>query len=165
MRFLFLLISLTVFSAAPLGAALAAPVPPVEPATITAADLSRDAVEARIGRKLKFSERIALSVVRGKVKRQARKRAKAGPDGTVVDAPSLLSMILGILAFAVAIFTPFAFFLAIAALVLGIVGLGRVKRAEGYRTGKGFAVAGIVLGGIWLVLLLLLIVLLLIFFR
>ncbi len=163
MRLLFILCSF-LFIAAPLDAALAAPAVPTAGATALTADLSREAVEAQLGRKLKFSERIALSIVRKKAKKQARKLAKNDP-ATVLDVPSLLSMIFGIFAFILTPFTAFAIFPAIAALVLGIIGLGRVKREEGYRTGKGFAIAGIALGGVWLLLALILLGLLLTVFR
>jgi hypothetical protein len=140
------------FFVVPLEAALGTPALPAQAETISSVDLSREAMEAKLGRKLKFTERIALSVVRGKAKREARKQANNSPDGTVVDVTSLVSMILGILAFVFVFFTGYAFFLAVAALVMGIVGLGRVNRDSGYRKGKGFAIAGIALGGTWLFL-------------
>ena len=165
MRALFLMFTLSFFFAPPLSAALTAPVAEAAPApssTFTPADLSRKAVEARLGRKLKFTERIALSIVRKKAKKQARKRAENGPeDGTITDVPSLLAMIFGILGIIFTFLIGVGILFSIAALVLGIVGLSRVKREAGYRKGKGFAIAGIVLGGLVLLLLLLVLVIVL----
>ncbi len=163
MRHLFLLLFLT-FIAGPLDAALAAPVVPTNSIALT--DFSREAVEAQLGRKLKFTERIALSIVRKKAKKQARKKTKRGSgDGTVTDVPSLVAMVCGILGFLGIWVTLFAGLLGVAALILGIIGLGRFKKEPGYRKGKGFAIAGIVLGGTLIALLLLVAAVLLIVFR
>lgn len=156
-RYLLLLFTACLFFATPLDAALAGPVLPAQAETVSAIDLSLETVEAKLGRKLKFTERIALSIVRGKAKKQARKQAKNGPDGMVVDGISLTSMILGILAFVGVFVSGFAFFFALGALVLGIIGLNRINQSPDYRTGNGFAIAGIALGGAWLVLAILLV--------
>ena len=165
MRYILLLFTACLFFATPLQAALSAPLPAEQTERYAGADLSREAVEAQIGRKLKFTERIALSIVRTKAKKKARKLAKNGPDGTVVDGLSLASMILGILAFVGIIAGFFPYYLAIAALVLGIVGLGRVNREQGYLRGKGYAIAGIALGGTWLFLAILAVGLLILAFN
>jgi hypothetical protein len=103
--------------------------------------LDRAQVEQQLGRKLKFKERVALSVVRGKAKRQARRAAKAAAGVSPVDGYAVASLICGILGF-------FTFFTAIPALVLGIISLGRFNRDPQYRSGKGMAVAGVILGGL-----------------
>jgi hypothetical protein len=168
MRFLFLMLTLVFLSVQPLSAALAAPVAEAAAtpsSTFTPADLSREAVETKLGRKLKFTERIALSIARKKAKKQARKRAKNGPgDGTVTDTPSLLALIFGIIGIPLTFVFGIGILFSIAALVLGIVGLGRIKREEGYRKGRGLAITGIVLGGLMLLLLLLGVAVLLLFF-
>jgi uncharacterized membrane protein len=48
---------------------------------------------------------------------------------------------------------------SIAALILGIIGAGQIKRSGGNEKGTGLAVAGIVLGAIGLVLVILFIAL------
>lgn len=159
-RYFLLLFTACLFFAAPLEAALAAPALPAQTETISAVEhLSREAVEAKLGRKLKFTERIALSVVRGKAKKQARKLAKNGPDGTKVDGLSLASMILGILSIVGLVLVPVAILFAIAALVLGIIGLSNINRNPGYLSGRGYAITGIVLGGGLLFLVMLVVVL------
>lgn len=125
------------------AAAVASPAPIAQ--EVTSADLSRDAVEAKLGRKLKFKERIALSVARGKMKRSERRKARGGST----DGLAIASFVCGILGL-------FLFFTAIPALVLGIISLGRYNRGE-YYTGKGLAITGVVLGGLVLFLVFLLI--------
>ncbi|MEL7159808.1 MAG: DUF4190 domain-containing protein [Bacteroidota bacterium] len=117
---------------------------PVAPA---GQQFERAAVEDRLGRKLKFKERIALSVVRGKLKRQ-QKHAVRRRSGGPTDGLAIASMVCGILGF-------FTVFTALPALVLGIVSLGRFRRDPQYRTGKGMAIAGIIMGGLVILSLLL----------
>jgi len=110
--------------------------------TITPAQqFERQHVEQQLGRKLKFKERIALSIIRGKAKRQSRRAAKIAAGGSPVDGYAIASLVCGILGI-------ITFFTAVPALVLGIISLGRFKRDPQYRTGKGMAIAGVVLGGL-----------------
>ncbi|MEO0732738.1 MAG: DUF4190 domain-containing protein [Bacteroidota bacterium] len=113
----------------------------------------RATVEKRLGRKLKFKERIALSVVRGKLKRQHR-RATRPRNGGPADGFAIASLVCGILGW-------FTGITAIPALILGFVSLSRFKRDPQYRTGKGMAIAGIILGGLVILLGLIILVLLL----
>ncbi|SER00505.1 DUF4190 domain-containing protein [Neolewinella agarilytica] len=112
--------------------------------------LDRAHVEQQLGRKLKFKERIGLSIIRGKAKRQARRAAKTAAGGSPVDGYAVASLVCGILGF-------FTFFTAIPALVLGIIALGRFNRDPQYRSGKGMAIAGVILGGLVLFAVLLII--------
>ena len=161
MRLFLLFFALAFISASPLEAALSAPAAPV----VTEADLSREAVEAKLGRKLKFTERVALSLVRKKAKKQAKRAARGKADGRVTDTMSLVSMILGILGLVLAVVTIYGGLLSVAALVLGIIGLSRIRRAPDLLKGKGFAIAGIVLGGAYVALVLLIVAILLTVFR
>ncbi|MEM9527757.1 MAG: DUF4190 domain-containing protein, partial [Bacteroidota bacterium] len=123
--------------------------PVAEETTVTVADLERAAVEKKLGRKLKFKERIALSIVRGKAKRQARKKRKPRTAGPT-DGFAIASLVCGILGF-------FTGITAILAIIFGIVALGNIERDPQYLRGRGMAIAGIVLGGVVLLLLLLLV--------
>jgi hypothetical protein len=108
--------------------------------TYSLEDLQRDKVEARLGRKLKFKEKVGLWILKKRVKRQER-RAKRAQRGTgPVDGLAIASFICGILGF--------LGITAIAAVVLGIISLSGFSRDPGFRTGRGFAIAGIVLGGL-----------------
>lgn len=117
--------------------------------TITLADLERSAVEKKLGRKLKFKERIALSFVRGKAKRQARKERKPRTDGPT-DGFAIASLVCGILGFLTGI-------TAIPAIVFGIISLSNIEKNPQYLRGRGMAIAGIILGGIVVLLILLLV--------
>lgn len=74
-----------------------------------------------------------------------------GSDGKI-DTSSLLSVIFGAAALISLSFFPLLILLSIPALILGIVGLGRVKR-DGTK-GKGLAIAGIVTGGLGILVML-----------
>jgi prepilin-type processing-associated H-X9-DG protein len=78
--------------------------------------------------------------------------AKAVVPGT--SGKAIASFVLGLLSFVCSIFT------GIPAIVLGYFGLKDVKQSGGLRTGKGFAIAGIVLGSISSLLLVLYVVVL-----
>lgn len=139
------------------GSASAALVPAVTAPTATeipaATDMSRKAVEAQLGRKLKFTERIALSIAR----KQAKKQRKAAAPGGKMDTISLIAGILGILTIPLLFLGWVGALTALAALILGIIGLGRTRR-DGFRSGKGFAITGVVIGGLYYLLFLLLVV-------
>lgn len=140
-----LLLLLFIVSSFSVNAALSAPAADGHaeiPISLQSQDLSRDAVEARLGRKLKLKERLGLSIVRGNLKRAERRAAKGKPaGGAPADGLAIASMVCGILGL-------FLFFPAIPAVVLGIISLGRFKRDPQYRTGKGMAIAGVILGGL-----------------
>jgi len=141
MRFSFLFVLLITLSTSSRAAFVPAAAADAE-TTVTSADLTREAVEAKLGRKLKFKERLGLSVARGKMKRAERRKAKGKPraDGPT-DGMAIASLVLGILGLLFII--P-----AVPALVLGILSLSRIKRNPQYLKGKGMAIAGIVMGGL-----------------
>lgn len=130
---------LLLVAALPARAALAPPAT-VVPTEISAKDLSREAVEQKIGRKLKFKERVALALARGKMKR-AERRGSRPQAGGPTDGFAIASLVCGILGL-------FLLFTAIPALVFGIISLGRINRDPQYLRGKGMAIAGIILGGL-----------------
>jgi hypothetical protein len=109
-------------------------------------------MEAHLGRKLKFGERIALGIV----KRKARKQQRRNENNGITDGLAVASLVVGIgsillLAGGIGILT------AIIGLIMGIVSLGRINRNPEFRTGKGLAIAGIAINGgvIFLVILVL----------
>lgn len=133
--------------------ALSAPATPVDlfaqevPASSSKAStpvLNREALEAKLGRKLKFKERIVYGILKRKVKRQQKRQARGGP----VDGLALGSFIAGLLTLVLLLVSsPVSLLTGLVALILGIVGLGRFRRNPEFRTGKGYAIAGIAIGG------------------
>ena len=102
------------------------------------------AIENRVARKLPFGQRIALKLVQKKIrkhqKKSARARIKDNPDNLATFA-----LVLGVLTYALLAIPAVAalsFFVAIGAVVAGILALKR--------GGSKFrAILGIVLGGIF----------------
>lgn len=133
--FLFCLFALT---GTPAQAAFSVP-PAAQEVKSESPQLDRALVEQQLGRKLKFKERVALSIIRGKAKRQKRRAAKIAAGEKPVDGYAVASLVCGILAF-------FTVITGVAAIVLGIIALGRFKRDPQFRTGKGMAIAGIITG-------------------
>lgn len=165
MKYLFLIFSI-LFATAPAYAALS--LPPVDSPVSTAGQqltsesLSRQAVEARLGRKLKFTERVGLSVARGKMKRSERRAAKKAKGAAPVDGFAVVSAgltIIGIALFVILLgeitAILFPLLLGLMAGVFGLISLGRFKRNPQLRSGKGLAIAGLVMGGVVMLVLLL----------
>jgi hypothetical protein len=86
-----------------------------------------------------------LSSVRPPPLREAARAVPSGPQKTSTLA--VWSLILGILSFIFFIFT------AIPAVTFGHISLGHIKQSRGALTGRGLAIAGLVLGYLWLCLL------------
>ena len=103
--------------------------------------MQKEKIEARLGRKLKFKEKIGLWILKKRVKRQERRAKRAQRGGGPVDGLAIASFVCGILGFLIG-------WPAIAALVLGIVSLSGFNRNPGFRRGKGYAIAGIIMGGV-----------------
>ncbi len=115
-------------------------------------DLSRKELETKMGRKLKFGERIAIGIVKRKLK-QERKRAGNNEPGEVkMDGLGIAGFVCGV----VGIFT-FGL-LSILAIVFSAIALGRINRDPERIRGKGLAIAGLVLGVLSVLLLTTLIV-------
>ena len=102
------------------------------------------AIENRVARKLPFGQRIALKLVQKKIrkhqKKSARARFKDNPDNLATFALILGALTYGLLA--IPAVAALSFFVAIGAVVAGILALKR--------GGSKFrAILGIVLGGIF----------------
>ena len=78
------------------------------------------------------------------------------------DTTSIVAMILGVVGLASLLFFPYLMILCVPGLILGIVGLRRVKH-EGTK-GYGFAIAGIVTGALGILLALTVVVAALVIF-
>ena len=114
---------------------------PTDPVIQVEERLDRKAIETDLGRRLTLRERIGLSILRAKLKRQARRQA-AHPEQTEAkgtNGMAIAGFVCGVLAFFVA-----GIILGPLAIVFSGIGLSRTKtRNEGQ---KGLAVAGLVLG-------------------
>ena len=102
------------------------------------------AIENRVARKLPFGQRIALKLVQKKIrkhqKKSARARFKDNPDNLATFALILGALTYGLLA--IPAVAALSFFVAIGAVVAGILALKR--------GGSKFrAILGIVLGGLF----------------
>lgn len=146
----YLLLLFLFLIAPPTEAAVVAPANPAPTTTYSLADLDRVKIEARLGRKLKLKEKVGLWILKKKMKRQERRAKRTQRGAGPVDGLALASFVCGILG--LVIFWP-----AILALVLGIISLDGLNRNPGYRTGRGFAITGIILGGIVILAFLLLV--------
>jgi len=145
MKFLLFLFCGVFLSMGHLDAALAAPptVAETTAATPTAIIVDRADLEAHLGRKLTFKERIAFGIV----KRKARRQEKRAQNNGVTDGLGVASFVIGLGSILLLTAAGLGFLTAIVGLVLGIVSLGRINRNPEFRTGKGFAIAGIAING------------------
>ena len=102
-------------------------------------------IEARIGRKLKFKEKLGLLIIRKAVKKSKRKKVRTSGSGNLMGVLSLTLGVLSIPAIALAVESPYflvmGLLFSIAAVTLGIIGL---KRKESKRV---FSILGIIFGG------------------
>ncbi len=115
-------------------------------------------IRARTGKKLSFGKRIGLKVLQAKYKK-AQKKALRQETNDVggTDTVSLLSFIFSLTAFLLSwLFGPFIL-LGLAGLILGIIALADSDRFR-RKTGKGFAIAGVAIGGTLFLLLVLAVV-------
>lgn len=154
----YLLILLVLICGMTTASAAFAPVQPVIPQPTTSVNienLSRTALEARLGGKLTFKERIGLSVARGKAKR-AERRAKQGKVDRPESGMALISFFLGLLSvlsvlllFVTEAEAFFSIFLILSpiALIVSLVTLLFWNRNP-QRKGKGLAIAGVVMSGL-----------------
>lgn len=140
-----LLFTLSITSA--VSAAVVAP-PAV---SAEAAIPSRADLEAQLGRKLTFSERVAVKVLARKQKKQAKKANRPG-DG-YGNGMAIAGFVLGVLSL-----LGLSIIAGIPAIIFSAIGLRKANR-EG-RPHRGLAIAGLVCGIISVALLLLLVLIL-----
>jgi ABC-type dipeptide/oligopeptide/nickel transport system permease component len=130
-----------------------------EKATPTTVTLDRATLEAELGRKLTFKERIGFRIVNKQLKKQAKradKRAKGkagGKNGEVNKRMAVLAFIFGLVGITLGAIVPFVFLLVIPGLILGIIALNRANQYPDEYGGRGLAIAGIVLSGIGVLLM------------
>ncbi len=133
------------------------PAPPERQTSINLLEDNNKTISAKLGHKLSFKEKIGFSLLRGKLKKAERKKAKGqeyGRDGLPIA--SLILGILSILGFGLFLFP------ALLAVIFGAVSLKRNRYVDPPR--YNMAIWGIVLGGISLLLTLTIVYLLILIF-
>jgi len=123
--------------------------------------LDRVQLESQLGIKLKFKERIALSILKAKVKKSEKKAQNANAEDyyAVTDGFAIAGFVLGILSLLV-----FGILFGILAIIFSAISLGRIRKFDGLYKGRSLATAGLVMGIIAVALSILVLVLVLAFF-
>ena len=110
--------------------------------------LSPKKIKDKTGQKVSFKDKMLLKIARKASKKATKKQNRGDLPFDKTSVASFVLSGLGLLAFVV----PFVFGLfAIAGLVLGIIALTRKGNYDSKR-GRGFAIAGVILGGLYLIL-------------
>jgi len=106
--------------------------------------LKKKALETKIGRKLTIKEKIALRVVKRKIKKDPN-YANLGPDDELDEPKKTDGMaIAGFVCGLVSIFFA-GIILGILGVVFSAISFGNIEKSK-YKKGKGLAIAGLVLG-------------------
>ena len=132
---------------------------------LTATDLltlDKKELESKIGRKLKFKEKLAIRIIKRKLKKQASKNAnqqKTEPKAVLGFVFSTLGFIASLIALVSSGYgVLFAVAFGILGLIFSAIGLRKTTKGESPKKGKGLALAGMIIGivvsGTWLLLVL-----------
>lgn len=104
-------------------------------------NLEKEDLEAKVGRKLKFKEKLSLGLVKRKLKKNKQLSGVDALEQTKTDGLAVAGLVTGIVGL---------FFLGIIlgtlAIVFSAIALKRIRREPETRTGRGLAIAGLVLG-------------------
>ncbi len=114
-------------------------------------------IRQKTGEKITLQERIGLKILKAKYRKAQKQKGSQdfGDDRTGIDTLSLFSLIFSLFSlFTLPIIPALWFLFAPLGLIIGIIAVASPKRFL-RKKGKGFAIAGIVIAGIQLLLLLL----------
>lgn len=92
-------------------------------------------------RELSFKEKIALKVLKRKLKKASKVKKLDAADQTQMDGLAIAGFVTGIVGLFV-----FGIILGALAVVFSAIALKRIKREPEKRSGRGLAIAGLVLG-------------------
>ncbi len=107
--------------------------------------LNRTQLESQLGRKLTFKERIGLSLLKaGIAKDQKHNSVTDSPTSGKTNGLAISGFIIGLLSLFIA-----GIPLGIVAIIFSAISLGQIKKKG--EKGRGFAIAGLILGIIGLV--------------
>ncbi|MGB4847419.1 MAG: DUF4190 domain-containing protein [Saprospiraceae bacterium] len=105
--------------------------------------LDRAQIESQLGRKLKFKERIALSILKSKI-RHAEKKGHAFPSEysqSSTEGFAIAGFVIGIVSVLL-----ISLLFGILAIVFSAISLSKIRKYDGLYKGRGLATAGLVMG-------------------
>lgn len=140
----------------PIAAAVIS-IAPANSGELEAAALPLPASEQGPAATLSRKDKVLLALLQRKLERRANRRHEPArqpaalhsavpADARKTDKSSLWSFILGIGSLPLMAIGGLGLASAVAAIILGIVGLNKIQRSQGSLKGKGFAWAGLILG-------------------
>ncbi len=108
-------------------------------------ELDRSALQQKIGRKLKFKERIALKLVKRKLRKYAHSSGVQAEEATKANGMAVAGFVLGLVSLLVA-----GVILGTLAIIFSAIALNKIRMNPGMG-GRGLAIAGLILGVIGVV--------------
>ncbi len=124
-------------------------------------------LEEQLGRKLKMKERLGLFLYNRQIRKAKKKGLDVPPEMLSYDKVALAGFAGGVVGILTLIFggiiaspvlAAFGSVCLLLAAILSPIGLGRVKKRSDRKKGKGFAIAGMVLGFLFVAYIIALIV-------
>ena len=103
--------------------------------------LNKVQLENRIGRKLSFKEKIALKLVKKKLKKRKDLTSEKAYEQTRIHGLAVAGFVTGL----VSIFFA-GIILGVLSVVFSGIALGKIKQSPDTFSGKGLAIAGLILG-------------------
>jgi len=139
---LVIFIQLPVFGVQPVAPPINEEDHPVLQAPVT---LDRAQLESQLGRKLKFKERIGLSLLKTSInKEQKHHPVTDSPGAGKTNGLAIAGFVIGLVSLFIA-----GIPLGIVAIIFSSIALGQIKKKG--EKGSGFAIAGLILGIVGLV--------------
>lgn len=111
-------------------------------------NLKKEDFERKVGRKLTFKEKIALKILKKRLKKKSKRKGNRVLNEPKTDGLAIASFVCS-LATVIPIIGIVGPFLGI---IFGIIALVRINESPQYIKGKAFAIAGIVIGAVMLLL-------------
>ncbi|MEM8525193.1 MAG: DUF4190 domain-containing protein [Bacteroidota bacterium] len=106
-------------------------------------DLDKKGLEQRLNRKLTFKEKVALPFVKRKLKKYPKLSTAEATEYAKLNGLALASFIVGLVSLLFA-----GIILGICAIVFGGIALNKIEKFPDEFRGRGFAAAGMILGGV-----------------
>jgi hypothetical protein len=115
--------------------------------------LDRATLEESLARKLSLKERLAVKLLNKCLKKQSEyKQAGVSKEGRRYGGSSkslaIIGFVLGLVSILGVFGFPYTVIVAVPAIVIGIIALSKARNSPGQYSGKGLAIAGIVLGAL-----------------